>query len=711
MVRLPQAADLRREAKGLSTPAVRVRNVDYSPVAQGGQAIKRGLQSVAGGLDATWKAQEEAADYQTKKALSDFRLATEADLDAYSTEMQPGAAGWSDGWSARYSKRANQFVKGLPGERQKEMVQASLIAQNERLSGRATTLERRERDRYTEEGLGTTLTNMVGRVDRDPTSMRDTRSEGRKLIESADLSPAKKSVLLSRYRKSVETTSVQARLTDAKTPEEFEAIRKDLEGSETSGPLGSQSSPLSDAQKKKLSGVSEQAINMFRSVQAGVGLELPINSGHRSREHNEKVGGASKSEHIHGKAIDIDVSGLNRKQRLELIKNASAKGFKGIGVYDNSIHLDTGDRRSWGPDHSSKSVPTWARKAIAGHLGSSTEPSADDDYAGPYKNLDAGDRQKLTRSVTHAERTFLGAARYEIKQQMQSDIKLLETTGEGLPDVDMERAKKFLEPNQVNRYMRQREIAKYAFSLNDSLSEMTDSEIVERFRSLAPARDADYAEKNQAYRKAISDVQRMQVTRSKDPAASIDKNSEVAAARADQNGDPMERARRIMDARLTAQERVGIPEAVRSPITEAESRKLLAPLTGLKGVEIYPELIKLVPQIVQQYGEYSDEALRYMSRTLYRDSASQEIFTGIIQNIKDTGAVEAAEKARMAELAEINSREGALATRPGGAGSYAAPVYRPPAPQAVEYLKAHPDSAEMFDQRYGKGAAAIVLGK
>ena len=69
-----------------------------------------------------------------------------------------------------------------------------------------------------------------------------------------------------------------------------------------------------------------------------------ISSAYRSREHNEKVGGAPNSPHTLGKAVDILVSG---KDAYRVIDLALKLGFTGIGVSQKGphdkrfIHLDT----------------------------------------------------------------------------------------------------------------------------------------------------------------------------------------------------------------------------------------------------------------------------------------------------------------------------------------------------------------------------------
>ena len=105
------------------------------------------------------------------------------------------------------------------------------------------------------------------------------------------------------------------------------------------------------------------------SLQKAWGRELPIVSGYRDPARNRKAGGAKRSQHQHGNAVDIDVSSLSREERVELIRLASKQGFKGIGVYANSLHLDYGTKRYWGPSHKKESLPSWAKAAIEEHMG------------------------------------------------------------------------------------------------------------------------------------------------------------------------------------------------------------------------------------------------------------------------------------------------------------------------------------------------------
>jgi len=96
-------------------------------------------------------------------------------------------------------------------------------------------------------------------------------------------------------------------------------------------------------------------------LQSVWGEPIPVVSGYRGKARNARAGGAKKSQHIHGNAVDIDASSWSIKKRQRFIQMARQAGFNGIGVYANSIHIDKGKRRAWGPDHHGRSIPAWAK--------------------------------------------------------------------------------------------------------------------------------------------------------------------------------------------------------------------------------------------------------------------------------------------------------------------------------------------------------------
>lgn len=92
-----------------------------------------------------------------------------------------------------------------------------------------------------------------------------------------------------------------------------------------------------DCLVKPLQGVLSQVAALFGALQ--------VNSTCRSPSHNRRVGGARRSQHLTGSAVDFRISG-NSKAVLTFLKAQKVVGgYKhyGSGVF----HIDTGPRRTW----------------------------------------------------------------------------------------------------------------------------------------------------------------------------------------------------------------------------------------------------------------------------------------------------------------------------------------------------------------------------
>jgi uncharacterized protein YcbK (DUF882 family) len=64
---------------------------------------------------------------------------------------------------------------------------------------------------------------------------------------------------------------------------------------------------------------------------------VTIVSAYRTPEYNKKVGGAPKSQHVEGNAVDIVVPGYTP---LQIAYIAEKIGFTGIGTYPTFTHVD-----------------------------------------------------------------------------------------------------------------------------------------------------------------------------------------------------------------------------------------------------------------------------------------------------------------------------------------------------------------------------------
>jgi hypothetical protein len=72
---------------------------------------------------------------------------------------------------------------------------------------------------------------------------------------------------------------------------------------------------------------------------------ITVNSTCRSRGHNARVGGAPRSKHLSGDAVDFRIHSNTSAAYASLRGNGSVGGLKHYG--GGLFHIDTGDRRSW----------------------------------------------------------------------------------------------------------------------------------------------------------------------------------------------------------------------------------------------------------------------------------------------------------------------------------------------------------------------------
>jgi len=70
---------------------------------------------------------------------------------------------------------------------------------------------------------------------------------------------------------------------------------------------------------------------------------IKVNSGYRSPDYNALVGGATKSQHLLGKAADIVIGNLKPEEVADIIMeliNLGKMEQGGIGIYNSFTHYD-----------------------------------------------------------------------------------------------------------------------------------------------------------------------------------------------------------------------------------------------------------------------------------------------------------------------------------------------------------------------------------
>jgi uncharacterized protein YcbK (DUF882 family) len=81
-----------------------------------------------------------------------------------------------------------------------------------------------------------------------------------------------------------------------------------------------------------------ETLKLADEVREFEGRPITPRSGARCKEHNTKVGGGKRSQHLYARAMDLPVTSPD-----EVYAYLCAKypGMYGFGVYDTFVHIDT----------------------------------------------------------------------------------------------------------------------------------------------------------------------------------------------------------------------------------------------------------------------------------------------------------------------------------------------------------------------------------
>lgn len=91
----------------------------------------------------------------------------------------------------------------------------------------------------------------------------------------------------------------------------------------------------------------------FERIRELCGFPLIVNSAYRTAVYNDRIGGAAKSQHVEGRALDLHPAsgGLKALQKLRGVAEVVRREglIRGIGIYDGFVHVDTrpGKSATW----------------------------------------------------------------------------------------------------------------------------------------------------------------------------------------------------------------------------------------------------------------------------------------------------------------------------------------------------------------------------
>lgn len=97
--------------------------------------------------------------------------------------------------------------------------------------------------------------------------------------------------------------------------------------------------------------VDEALVELLEQVRTHFGRAVTVTSGYRTSSHNSRVGGSAKSQHLYGRAADIQVDGVEPETVAAYVETLLDGG--GLGIYPVKpgrdagwVHIDTRDGKS-----------------------------------------------------------------------------------------------------------------------------------------------------------------------------------------------------------------------------------------------------------------------------------------------------------------------------------------------------------------------------
>ena len=85
--------------------------------------------------------------------------------------------------------------------------------------------------------------------------------------------------------------------------------------------------------------VDAELVLMLEEIRKEFERPVYVTSGCRCPEHNQHVGGSPNSQHLKGRAADIQVKGVEPWQVQEFIESELVPS--GLGKYDSFTHIDS----------------------------------------------------------------------------------------------------------------------------------------------------------------------------------------------------------------------------------------------------------------------------------------------------------------------------------------------------------------------------------
>jgi hypothetical protein len=733
-------------------------------------------------------------EFDTERRFQEFKWDQKLQLDQTMRQVEPGQAdGLADNWAQGFKDQAGEFFQTVP-DALKPQYDAKLFGAEREFYGSAAVFARQEQKRFSlgklEEMKNTYLSRAVANepLDKVRSDFKDL------MQANPYLTPIEKDEEFRKGAASIEKSHLQGRLdrgddledilndlygSEPDTDENPELRARPMDGDSEARKSSRFATEINDAINSAAAkeGVDANLMATFAQIESSgkPGARTGSYKGlfQLSESEFRKYGGTGS---IFDPVANANAAARKFKAESEEFRKENGRDPTALDLYlthqqgkaGYAAHLANPDDPAWenmaGTGEGKQKGQRWAKKAIWGNIpddvkerfpgGVEAVTSADfieiwkdkveriggsdiiasgsprSNYAGPYPHLDANERRTLANNARISKRN-------SILQEVKDGSEEIKRTGNFALDEQgrsaLERARTILTKNQYDKAVIEWTEATLEYEALNNMDALPEADMQDRLDTIEPKPGQElYEVRAKIFDKAQRQADELRDLRERDPAKAVENLPEVEQALNDirENPDNPEFTQRLAAARIDAQEAVGVPPGLRSPITKADARVLMSKVRGLEGKDLYEALIPLREQMETQYGPYARSAAVYAIDSIIRDKELSEEIQGNLDRAFRGLPVQASQVRRMQIL-----NEAAAATRAfSGEDAVGDPAaqfgqdqrmqqgvmqadvmsqygLRKPPQAAVDYLLSNPATAAQFNKKYGGGMAEMFLSK